>query len=58
MLKRSSAAGALAAGGQKSERVERRGQMIAKKKGKSNTEIDKIVALVDGWLEKNRKKAA
>jgi len=40
------------------ERVDRLVQLIAKQKGKSNPEVDKIVTLVDGWLDKNRKKAA
>ena len=54
----SSAARALAAGAPNIERVDRLVQLIAKGKGKSNPEIDKIVTLVDGWIEKNRKKAA
>ena len=58
LLTPSSAARALAAGAPNIERVDRLVQLIAKQKGKSNPEIDKIVSLVDGWIEKNRKKAA
>jgi hypothetical protein len=58
LLTPSSAARALAAGAPNIERVDRLVQLIAKQKGKSSPEIDKIVTLVDGWLEKNRKKAA
>ncbi len=54
----SSAARALAAGAPNIERVDRLVQLIGKQKGKSNPEVDKIVTLVDGWVEKNRKKAA
>ena len=54
----SSAARALFAGAPNIERVDRLVQLIAKQKGKSNPEVDKIVTLVDGWLEKNRKKVA
>ena len=54
----SSAARALAAGVPNIERVDRLVQIIAKQKGMQNDEVDKTVALVDGWVEKNRKKAA
>ena len=54
----SSAARALAAGAPNIERVDRLVQIIAKSKGLSNPEVDKIVALVDEWLERNRRKAA
>ena len=54
----SSAARALAAGAPNIERVDRLVQIVAKQKGMQNDEVDKTVALVDGWVEKNRKKAA
>ena len=54
----SSAARALAAGAPNIERVDRLVQTIAKSKGMQLDVIDQTVALVDGWLEKNRKKAA
>jgi hypothetical protein len=53
----SSAARALAGGATNIERVDRLVQTIAKQKGMQNDEVDKTVALVDEWLEKNRKKA-
>ena len=53
----SSAARALAAGAPNIERVDRLVQTIAKQKGMQNDEVDRTVALVDGWVEKNRKKA-
>ena len=53
----SSAARALAAGAQNIERVDRLVQTIAKQKGMQNPVVDSTVALVDGWLEKNRSKA-
>jgi hypothetical protein len=52
----SSAARALAAGAQNIERVDRLVQTIAKQKGMQNPVVDRTVALVDGWLEKNRSK--
>ena len=52
----SSAARALAAGAQNIERVDRLVQTIARQKGMQNAEVDKTVALVDGWLEENRRK--
>jgi hypothetical protein len=54
----SSAARALAAGAPNIERVDRLVQIIAAQKGMKNDEVDRTVKLVDGWLEKNRKKAA
>ena len=53
----SSAARALAGGAPNIERVDRLVQTIAKAKGRQLAELDKTVTLVDGWLEKNRKKA-
>ena len=54
----SSAARALANGAPNIERVDRLVQTIAAQKGMRNAVVDETVALVDGWLEKNRKKAA
>ena len=54
----SSAARALAAGAPNIERVDRLVQAIAAQKGLRSAAVDQIVALVDGWLEKNRRKAA
>jgi hypothetical protein len=54
----SSAARALAAGAPNIERVDRLVQTIGKQKGLRNEEVDRTVALVDSWLERNRKKAA
>ncbi len=54
----SSAARALAAGAVNIERVDRLVQTIAAGKGFRLDELDRMVALVDGWLEANRKKAA
>jgi hypothetical protein len=54
----SSAARALAAGAPNIERVDRLVQAIAAQKGMRSAAVDQIVALVDGWLEKNRRKAA
>jgi hypothetical protein len=54
----SSAARALAAGAPNIERVDRLVQIIAKQKGMQNAELDRTVAFVDEWLEKNRRKAA
>jgi hypothetical protein len=53
----SSAARALAAGARNIERVDRLVQTIAAQKGLRLAALDETVALVDGWLEKNRKKA-
>jgi len=52
----SSAARALAAGAPAIERVDRLVQSIGQQKGRSNPEVDKIVATVDAWLVKNRRK--
>ena len=53
----SSAARALAAGAQNIERVDRLVQTVAAQKGMQNAVVDRTVALVDGWLEANRRKA-
>jgi hypothetical protein len=53
----SSAARALAAGAPNIERVDRLVQTIARQKGMQHPVVDRTVELVDGWLEKNRKKA-
>ncbi len=53
----SSAARALAAGAPNIERVDRLVQTIAAQKGMHSPVVDETVALVDGWLAKNRKKA-
>jgi hypothetical protein len=54
----SSAARALAAGAPNIERVDRLVQTIAAQQGMRSDALDQTVALVDGWLEANRKKAA
>ena len=54
----SSAARALANGAPNIERVDRLVQTIAAQHGMQNDEVDRIVALVDGWVEVNRRKAA
>jgi hypothetical protein len=53
----SSAARALAAGAPNIERVDRLVKTIAAQKGMQNDVVDETVALVDGWLAGNRKKA-
>ena len=53
----SSAARALAAGAPNIERVDRLVQTIAAQKGMQSAVVDRTVALVDGWLEANRRKA-
>lgn len=53
----SSAARALAAGAPNIERVDRLVQTVASQKGMNSAVVDETVALVDGWLAKNRKKA-
>src|SRR5467141_2554533 len=58
LLTPSSAARALANGAPNIERVDRLVQTIAAQKGMRLAAVDQTVALVDGWLEKNRKKAA
>ncbi|MEI7711477.1 MAG: hypothetical protein WCI94_08590 [Rhodospirillales bacterium] len=54
----SSAARALAAGAPNIERVDRLVQTIAAARGKHLDELDRTVALVDGWLAHNRAKVA
>ena len=54
----SSAARALANGAPNIERVDRLVQTIAAARGKRLEAVDRTVALVDGWLKKNREKAA
>jgi hypothetical protein len=54
----SSAARALANGATNIERVDRLVRAIAAQKGMRSAVIDQTVALVDGWLEANRRKAA
>jgi hypothetical protein len=54
----SSAARALANGAPNIERVDRLVQTIAAQKGMRNPVVDETVGIVDGWLERNRKKAA
>ncbi len=54
----SSAARALAAGAPNIERVDKLVQSIAAAKGLRSESVDRTVALVDGWLEANRKKAS
>jgi len=58
LLTPSSAARALANGAPNIERVDRLVQTIAAGHHKRLAAIDQTVALVDGWVEKNRKKAA
>ena len=54
----SSAARALANGAPNIERVDRLVKTIAAQKGMQSKAVDEIVALVDDWLARNRKKAA
>src|SRR5579859_1061916 len=58
LLSPSSAARALAAGAPNIERTDRLVQAIGAQKGMRNAVVDQTVTLVDGWLERNRKKAA
>ena len=58
LLTPSSAARALAAGAPNIERVDRLVQTIARQKGMRLEAVDQTVALVDGWVASNRKKAA
>jgi hypothetical protein len=58
LLTPSSAARALANGAPNIERVDRLVQTIARAKGQRLDELDKTVTLVDGWLERNRKKVS
>ena len=53
----SAAARALAAGAPNIERVDRLLQTIAAQKGMHSDAVDQIVALVDGWVERNRQAA-
>jgi hypothetical protein len=57
LLTPSSAARALANGAPNIERVDRLVQTIARQQGMQNATLDRTVALVDEWVEKNRKKA-
>jgi hypothetical protein len=50
----SSAARALAAGAKNIERVDRLVQSLAAARGRQLDEVDRIVARVDAWLERNR----
>jgi hypothetical protein len=56
LLTPSSAARALAAGAPHIERVDRLVQMVGAQKGRRSADVDETVALVDGWLVKNRRK--
>jgi hypothetical protein len=58
LLTPSSAARALAAGAPNIERTDRLVQLIGAQKGMRNEIVDQTVATVDGWLARNRKKAA
>src|SRR3954469_18035183 len=58
LIRPASAARALTNGVPNIERADKLVQLIAKQKGLSHPEIDRIVALVDSRLEQNRKKAA
>jgi hypothetical protein len=58
LLSPSSAARALAAGAPNIERTDRLVQLIGAQRGMRNEVVDQTVAMVDGWLERNRKKAA
>ncbi|CAG0995365.1 hypothetical protein BURK1_02502 [Burkholderiales bacterium] len=53
----SSAARALAAGAPDIERTDRLVQLIAAREGMRHDVVDQTVALVDAWLERNRKRA-
>jgi hypothetical protein len=55
LVKPSSAARALAAGAPNIERVDCLVKTLAAQKGMQSDSIDETVALVDGWLEANRK---
>jgi hypothetical protein len=52
----SSAARALAAGAPHIERVDRLVQSVAAQKGMRSADVDEIVAIVDSWLVRNRRK--
>ena len=55
LAKPSSAARALAAGARNIERVDQLVQSVAAQKNVRLEAVDRIVALVDGWLARNRK---
>ena len=57
LIRPSSAARALDAGAVNIERADRLVQALAAQKGMRNDTVDETVALVDGWLEGNRRKA-
>jgi hypothetical protein len=54
LAKPSSAARALAAGARNIERVDRLVQLVAAQKGMRFEAVERVVALVDGWLARNR----
>jgi hypothetical protein len=54
LAKPSSAARALATGARNIERVDRLVQVAGAQKGMRLAAVDRVVALVDGWLERNR----
>ena len=54
LAKPSSAARALVAGARNIERVDLLVQLVARQQGMQNATLDATVALVDGWLKKNR----
>jgi hypothetical protein len=58
LVRPSAAARALAAGAVCIERVDRLVQTIAAQKGMRSELVDQGVALVDGWLDANRRKAS
>jgi hypothetical protein len=57
LLTPSSAARALANGATHIERADRLVQTVAASKGMRNDEVDRTVALVDAWVEANRRKS-
>ena len=56
LMSPSSAARALAGGAPQIERVDRLVQAVGRQHGRSHPAIDRIVALVDAWLVRNRRK--
>jgi hypothetical protein len=56
LLSPSSAARALAAGAPNIERTDRLVQLVGAQRGMRNEVVDQTVAMVDGWLERNRAK--
>jgi hypothetical protein len=52
----SSAARALAAGAPHIERVDRLVQSVAAQRGRHSNDVDEVVAVVDAWLVRNRRK--